>query len=72
MALSGKLLESAINILRLIVNVFAEFKLPWPLTVTDLLDSILIIFVIFSTLLSSMRVALSPNLKQWSTYKLIL
>ena len=72
MALSGKLLESAINILRLIVNVFAEFKLPWPLTVTDLLDSILTIFVIFSTLVSSIRVALSPNLKQWSTYKLIL
>ena len=39
MELSGKLLESALNRLRLSVNDFAESKLPWPLTVTDLLDS---------------------------------
>ena len=72
MELSGKLLESALNRLRLSVNVFAESKLPWPLTTTDLLESILIILVTFSTLVSSIIVALSPNLKQWSTFKLIL
>ena len=69
MELSGKLLESALNKLRLSVNVFAESKLPWPLTIIDLLESILIILVIFSTFVSSIMVALSPNLKQWSTFK---
>ena len=63
MELSGKLLESALNRLRLSVNVFVESKLPWPLTTIDLLESILTILVIFSTPVPSIMVALSPNLK---------